>query len=130
MNSFWNQRLLNNSLQSWIIALSIIVASIIILRVLQFVLTKRLTAFVSKTKTTIDDFVISVVKSSIMPLLFVLAIHFGFLYLELPSNWRTIEHIALMIVVTFFVLRSITTFVSYGFNRALVRHQKNEQSEK
>jgi small-conductance mechanosensitive channel len=130
MSNFWDYTILDNSIKRWLIALSIVTISILVLRLLQFLLIKKLNAFARKTKTTLDDFVISVLRSSVMPVLFVLAIHFGFLYLNFPPNWIAIEHTVLLIVVTFFVLRAISAFTSYTFQKALLRHEKNEQREK
>ncbi len=98
----WHYMILNNSVRDWVITLSIIVASVILLRLLKFILIKRFSVFASKTKTTIDDFIISIVQSSVMPVLYLLAIHFALHYLTLSPELAAIENIAIMVVVTFF----------------------------
>lgn len=110
--------------------LSIIIASIILLRVLKAVFVKRFAAFASKTKTTIDNFIISVVQSSVMPALYLLAIHFALHYLTVSPKFAAAENIAVMVAMTFFVLRIIASAISYGFQQAVSRQEHNAQREK
>lgn len=126
----WNYMILNNSVRDWVITLSIVLASVILLRFLKFVLVKRFNVFASKTKTTIDDFLISIVQSSVMPALYLLAIHFALHYLTLSPKFAGIENIAIMVVITFFVLRIVASAVGYGFRQALSRYEHNSQREK
>jgi small-conductance mechanosensitive channel len=130
MNNFWNYKFWNNPLKDWLIVAAIIIAAIIILRLLQSFIIKRLTALTSKTKTTIDDFVIATVQKSVMPLLYVLACYFGLQYLTLPAKAASIAQVAVMAVTTFFVLRIISSFVAYSFRQALQRREANQQREK
>lgn len=130
MNNFWNYIILDNTVRDWTIALSIMIVSIVLLRAVQFVVVKKLKAITAKTKTTIDDFIIQVIQSSVMPLLYLLAIHFGLQYLKLAADVRSVEHIAVMVVITFFLLRIASSFVSYAFKQALLRHERNAQREK
>lgn len=126
----WHYIILNNSVKDWAITLSFIFGSIVFLRLLQYVFLKRFSSFASKTKTTIDDFIVSVVRSSVMPALYLLAIHFSLHYLNLSVRFASVEGVAIMVVITFFVLRIISSFMSYAFARALVRHEHNTQREK
>jgi small-conductance mechanosensitive channel len=126
----WNYLILDNSVRDWTITLLIIFASVVLLRLLKFVLVKRLHAFAAKTRTTIDDFIISTVQSSVMPALYLLAIHFALHYLTLPSKFAAIENIAVMVAITFFVLRIIASAIGYGFRRAVSHHDYNAQREK
>jgi small-conductance mechanosensitive channel len=130
MNNFWNYQVWGNEVKDWVIAIGIIAISIVILRVLQSVIIKKVSALTAKTKTTIDDFIITTVQKSVMPLLYVLAFYFGFHYLDLPARVRSIAHIAVMVVITFFVLRIITSFIAYSFRQALLRKEQNKLREK
>lgn len=121
---------MDNTVRDWGIALGIVAAAIIILRLTQFIVVKRLRSFAKKTKTTIDDFVISVIQRSVMPLLYVLAFYFGLKYLKFPERVLAIEHIAIMLVTTFFILRAITSFIAYLFKQTLVKYEGNKQREK
>ena len=130
MENLWNYSLFNNTIRDWITALVIITGCILLLRLLQSVLIRNLSTFVSKTRTTIDDFIISMVKSSLMPVLYLLIIHFGLHYLSLSSGFFAIERIALLTAVTFFLLRTAASLMSYVFKQALLKRERNEQREK
>lgn len=126
----WNYIILNNSVRDWTITFLIILVSFILLRLLQSVLIKRFSAFASKTKTTIDDFIVSVIRSSLMPALYLLIIHFSLHYLTLSPKFAKVENIAIMTVITFFLLKTISSVIGYAFKQAVSKHEHNEQREK
>jgi small-conductance mechanosensitive channel len=126
----WNYVILNNSIRDWTITIAIILVVFFALRILQSVLIKKLNAFASKTKTTIDDFVVLIIRSSVMPALYLLAIHFSLHYLSLSPKFAKVESIAIMIAITFFLLRIISSLVGYAFTQALSKREHNEQREK
>jgi small-conductance mechanosensitive channel len=130
MDKIWNYNIWNNTARDWTIALSIMIASIILLRIVQFIVIRKLKAVTARTKTTIDDFLIAVVQSSVMPLLYLLSVHFGLQYLKLPLQFERVERIAVMVIITFFFLRIVSSFITYSFKQALARHERNEQREK
>jgi small-conductance mechanosensitive channel len=130
MNEFWNYTFWNNTVRDWIISVMIIIIAIAVLRLLQSVVIKKVKSLSAKTKTTIDDFIISAIQSFVMPILYVLAFYFGIQYLELPAKARSIASIAIMVVITFFVLRIISSSIGYLFKRSMQRHESNLQREK
>ena len=130
MNNFWNTLILNNTIREWMYALGIIAGCMVVLRLIQSIVIARIKAFSTKTKTLLDDFIISVIQVSVMPILYVLSFYYGLKYLNLPPSAVNVIRIATMAATTFFVLRIFTTFFGYFFRRALLRHEKNAQREK
>lgn len=130
MNNFWNNIIWGNPVKDWLIVLAIIVIAIVTLRLLQSFIINRITQLTAKTKTTIDDFIVATVQKSVMPLLYVLAFYFGLQYLKLPAKAASIAHVAVMVVITFFVIRIITGFVGYMFRQALQKREPDQQREK
>lgn len=130
MNTFLDYSILNNTVSDWLMALGIIVVAIVLLRLFQAVIIKKLKSFSSRTKTTIDDYVITTIQRSVMPLLYVLAVYSGLQYLTFAANVQSVMRIALMVVITFFVLRVISSFITYAFGRALAKRERNDQREK
>lgn len=130
MNEFWDYTFLNNTARDWAIALGIILASIIALRLVQYFVIRRLKALSERTQTTIDDFLIRIIQKSVMPLLYILTFYAGIQYLALPAKAKNILHVAILVVITFYFLRIITSFVGYVFHRALVRHGKSKERER
>ena len=130
MNDFWDREILNNTVQDWMITLSIIIAALILLRLFQFVVIRKFKKFSANTSTSIDDFVIATLQASVMPLLYILAINFGLKYITITARAANIIHVALLLAVTFFVLRIITSTIGYLFKQALTRKEKTELREK
>jgi small-conductance mechanosensitive channel len=129
MDSIWRLEILNNTLKSWSIALAIIASSGIVLLIVQSIAIGRIREYSAKTKTTVDDFIITVGQSSVMPILYVLAVYAGLHYLALPAKASNILRIAVMLVVTFFVLRIISAVLGYMFSRG-VKQESSEQRVK
>lgn len=130
LEAYWNHIVLNNAIRDWLISLGIIAGTIVVLRLFQFFIIKKLKSLSFRTKTTIDDFIISTVQSSVMPLLYVLAIYFGLQYLTFTNRVQSIVRIAVMVVVTFFLLRILSSFIAYTFRQALAKREQNQQREK
>lgn len=130
MNEFWSYSLLNNPVRDWLIAIGIIIVAIAALRLFQSVVIKKLTSLTAKTKTTIDDFIIGTLQRSVMPILFILAFYLGMHYLVFSKSVQSVGRIAVMVVITFFLLRIISSFIAYSFNQALLKQEKNEQRQK
>ncbi|WEK35478.1 MAG: mechanosensitive ion channel family protein [Candidatus Pseudobacter hemicellulosilyticus] len=130
MDQFWAYRLFNNTVKDWTIAIGIIVVSMLVLRLLRTLITKKLSSLTAKTKTTIDDFIISIVQSCIMPILYIVAVYMGLQYLEFPEKVRKIERAVLMVVSTYFVLRIITRFMGYFVKEVILKKEENSLREK
>jgi small-conductance mechanosensitive channel len=130
MNNIWDTLILNNTVRDWAIAFSIIVASMVLLRFFQSIVIRKIKSISARTTTTIDDFIIHSIQSSGMPLLYVLALYIGLKYIKMPAKATQIVYIALLLVVTFFLLRIITSFIGFIFKQALAGKEKNRQREK
>ncbi len=130
MNNFWDYSILRNTTREWLIAFAIIAVLLMALRILQRILIKRLKLWSTKTKTTIDDFIILAVGNSVMPLLYVSAFYLGIQHLDFPAKVGAIIQAAILVAATFFLLRMVTSFISYIFEKALLKREKNEHREK
>lgn len=130
MDNFWDKLILDNTIRDWAICLSIIIVSILLLRLFQSIVIKRIKSYAHKTETIIDDFIVTVIQSSIMPLLYLISVYFGLQYIHVSGSADRIMHVAILLIITFFVLRIITSFIGFVFKEALSRKEKNDQREK
>ena len=112
MESFWDYHFYNNTVKDWTIAIGIIVVTITILALAKKFVLQRVKALAARTTNTLDDFIIGTVEKSVMPLLYVLSFYFGLQYLTFPAKVVKVLHIAIMLVMTFFLLRIITSFIA------------------
>lgn len=130
MNEFWTYRVLNNEIRDWAIALGIIVICLPTLRLLQNIVVKRIKTLAARTKTTFDDFLVSTLQRSVMPLLYILVFYLALRVLEFPASVQAVLHAAMLIVITFFFLRVLSSFAAFAFQRALFRQDGSAQREK
>jgi small-conductance mechanosensitive channel len=117
MEQIWDYVFWGNTVRDWTIAAGIILLSMLALRILRTIVLKRLNNWAQKTSNTFDDFVIRVFKRSVMPMLYIAAIFAGLQYLVIPAKISRVMHVALMVVIVFFVIRIITDIISYAFDR-------------
>jgi small-conductance mechanosensitive channel len=130
MNNIWDTIIFNNTIRDWAISFSIILTSLVLLRFFQSIIIRKIKSISARTTTTVDDFIIQAVQSSGMPLLYVLAFYVGLKYIKMPAKASQIIYIALLLVITFFLLRIITSFIGFIFRQALAGKEKNRQREK
>ena len=129
MEGFWYTVLWNNTVRDWLIALGIIAGAMLALRIIQSIVISKIKKLTATTKSRFDDFLISVIQRFVMPMLYVLAIYSAMHYLKLPARFQSVLRVAVMVVVTFYVLRIITAFAGYAFTQGLSK-DSNRQREK
>jgi len=115
MNSFLDFKFLDNTLKEWLICIGIILVSVTIARLFQKLVIMRLQKLTEKTSTDWDDFIISVIKKSAMPLVYLYCIYFGLKYLVLPEKISNIIHVAAIFTTVYFVIRTINAFIRQFF---------------
>lgn len=130
MDNFGDRILWNNTLRDWAISIAIILFSFLLLRLFRVIIIKKIKAYADKTANTVDDFIIASLQASGMPLLYILASYFGLKYLNISDRADKVVQAALLVAVTFFILRLITSFIGYAFAKALSRSEKNGHREK
>ena len=129
MYSFWDQVLWGNTVRDWAIAIAVIAAAMLLLRFFKYVVLQRLKKFADRSKATFDDLVISLIQGCIMPLLYCLAVYYGLQYLQMSDRAKQLMHVTVMIVTTFFIIRIITSVVSY-FIHNFIRNEAGEETKK
>ena len=77
---------LGNTVQTWLIAIGIILLLLLIVRIIRTIVLKRLKKWAEKTETTVDDFIVSFVQKSVLPLLYIFSIYSGLHYLWLSAK--------------------------------------------
>ena len=113
---WWERILLGNTLLNWFIAIGIIVISWTVIRIGRVSLLKRFKTFSSKTRTTIDDFIVQITEGALLPALYLGGLYAGISYLTLSVKAARLLHIAVMIVVTFIIIKTITSALNYLIN--------------
>lgn len=128
MNEILESVFWENSVLKWLVAIGMIAISIIVIKLVQHLLIRRIKKWSLKTATTWDDFLMSVVERSVIPLLYIGAVYFALQSLVFPAKVTQALHVGFLICVTYFVLK----IVSAAFKKFLygvIRRQENGQEK-
>ena len=107
---------LGNRIIDYAICAGLILGGSIVIKLFQRFILKRLKRMAEKTATTLDDFLIGIFQSTLLPLL-----HFGIFYLSLniltvvPFLKKGID-IIFTAILTVFIARLATALITYGFS--------------
>lgn len=128
MSQFLTRTFLGNSVLNWIFAFSILVAGFLIILVFKKLILKQLKQWSLKSKTTIDDFLISTIEKSLVPLFYLAAVRFSLNAITLSPKVTSVLHVATLLFITFFALRIITSLVR-KFIFSFIKTRENRESE-
>ncbi len=122
MNEFWDKIYWGNPVKDWAITIGGILLGFIIIRLFKRIALKWLRNWSKKTVTTLDDFIVSAVEKTLIPITYFLVVYLMLQNLVFPQRVDNIIHIALLLGVTFFVLQLITRIIQY-FVLGVLKHQ-------
>lgn len=106
-----------NPLLKWLIAAGCILMALTAIRLAVHIGLKRLNAWALKTKTTWDNFLVIIVRRCIVPVLYILSVYLSLSLLILPEGLAKAFHIALLVSLTYFILRTISaTFRKFVYS--------------
>ncbi len=114
MEDFLNQIYFGNTIIKYIEAIGIFILVIIVVKIFQLIVLRRLKKWAEKTKTAIDDFIIIGIKKSVVPILYYGAIYFAARSLNLSDSAESILDVLSIVVITFFLIRLITTTLDFS----------------
>ncbi len=121
---------LGNSLLQWAIALGIIAASILIVKLVKRLAIVRLKKWAMGTATSWDNFIIEVVERSLLPLCYVSAFYFALKTLQFSTSVDSVMHIAYLFAFTFFILKIITAAFKKFVYSFIEREEDSESKQK
>lgn len=130
MTQFLTRMYFGNSIQNWLISLSILLAGILMIAIFKRVVLKRLKFWAFRSETTIDDFLISNFEKSVVPLTYLAIFHLALNLLAIGPKAASVLHVATLLYITFFVLRLITSVVQKFIFSFIKSHENSDTEEK
>ena len=130
MEDFLNQIYFGNTILKYITAIGIFVLIITVVKIFRLIVLKRLKKWAAKTQTTIDDFILNGIKKSIVPILYYSAIYFAARSLSLSDSVRNILDVLSIVVVTFYIIRLITSTLDYSIKSYSAKQDAADQKAK
>ncbi|AEW03373.1 MscS Mechanosensitive ion channel [Niastella koreensis GR20-10] len=116
---WWEQVIGGNTLLNWLIAIGIVMVSWIVVRIVRVVLFKRFKDYSSRTRSTLDDFIVHLTEGALLPALYLGSLYAGITYLTLSPKVNKILHVVVLVVITFIIIKTITSALNYLINNAL-----------
>ena len=128
--NFWDTIYFGNSLRDWSIAAGIIVIGFSLIKILRLPVLKRFKKWSAKTSNSFDDFIVLAIEKTVIPFLYFVAIYGALQYLTFSTYTNRIIHVAMMFIVTFYILRLISSAVQYSIYTFLGKQEDSETKQK
>lgn len=125
-----NLVILGNSVQRYIIAICLLVLGMLVIKLIIRRVIAHLKSLASKTESTFDDFLVSILKHIVLPLSYLLVVYIGLKGLAFPQKAESIFNYIILGVVVFFVVKALTSFIAYGFAVYLKKQNGDAALEK
>ena len=119
----------NNTGLDYFYAFLIFLGTLIILKIFQIIILNRLSKLAQKTKTNLDDTLISTFKSIRPPFYFLIAFYLSVKSLILPLLVFKIFKVLLIIVIVYEVIRAVEKILDYLINLYFSKKDQKDTSE-
>ncbi|HEY9046722.1 MAG TPA: mechanosensitive ion channel family protein [Ohtaekwangia sp.] len=130
MNELLKREYFHNTLLDYLIAASIIVLGTLLLRLFKRTLLKRLKLLADKTTNTSDNFIVQSIERFGVPALNYFIIYAGLNYLALSVKTEQVLRIVTAVVITFFVLRLLSSTILLLLQNYIKRQEHGEEKIK
>ncbi|MCC9167021.1 mechanosensitive ion channel family protein [Pontibacter harenae] len=125
---FLEQTYFNNTVLDYIIAVSIILLGLLLIRLFKSIVLTRLKKWTDHTDTNLDNYVVESIDRFVLPVLYFSVIYFGISYLNLSAKFQRILEVATTVVITFLVIRFVSTVALFVL-RSIVKRQTNGEEK-
>lgn len=130
MREILDQVYYNNTIREYLIALSTIVVGIILVLSFKKVIIKRLQTWTEKTPGTWDDFIVHSFSRFGIPIIQWIIVYWGIHLLDLSTRTERISQLVTSILITYFILRLVSTVVMLLLKSGIRRREHGEEKIK
>lgn len=127
MEEFLSREYFKNTVLDYLIALGIIITGLIVVRILRTTVIRRLHRWADNTETKADNFIIQSFERFGIPALYYFVIYSGATYLVMPLRAHRIIEIATTAVVTFLVIRLLSSTVLLLLQSHIRKQERGEE---
>lgn len=119
ITGFFSLELAGSYLFQYFEAIVVFILSLALIKLFKSIIIYRLESLAKKTKNEFDDTIIEIIKGIGFPFYLVVALYASSLFLDLPSTPKTALHFLLIIIVTFYGIRSIQKIAQFLLKKSL-----------
>ena len=128
--NFWNTVYFGNPLKDWAIAFGIVVVAFSLIKILRLPVLRRFKKWSERTTNSFDDFIVLAIEKCVIPFLYFVAIYGALHYLTLDTRINRVIEVALLFIITFYILRLLSSAVQYSIFTFLGRQENSETKQK
>ena len=126
MNDFLDQVYYNNTVRDYLIALSLIIGGAIVILALKKLIIRRLQKWAATTPGTWDDFIVESISRFVVPIFQGAIIYWAIHLLDLSERTERFVQIVTSIVITYFVMRLISSVVMLLLKSGVRKQERGE----
>lgn len=130
MKQLLEQVYYGNTVEHYAIALSIIIGSLLLVRIFRKRLLNQIKKWTEKTSTKLDDYFVRGVEKFGLPILSVLAIYIGMSYLTFSEKADKFIGHALVVVITFYVIRLLSSVIRLTLESYISQQEGGQEKVK
>ena len=109
------QSFLGNRIMDYLICVSVILAGFVVVNICKYICLRHLKKWAEKTTTKLDDFIVGIIQSTVLPLAYFGALYLGINVLNLNLALKKGINIVGMAILTLFAARLATELITYIF---------------
>lgn len=121
---------LKNSISDYLIAFGIFAVGIVLVKLLRSTVLKKVKRFTTKTENNLDDSIVNGIDKFLIPILYYFSAYIGLSYLTLSKKVETVIAITTTVVVTYFVIRLISSTILALLQTYVSRQEKGQEKVK
>lgn len=115
MKEFFEKAFYGNTIGEWALAIIVFIASILLSKLVYYVISKVVKQFTKRTKSRLDDIVIDKLEEPVVFAIIITGIWYGLSFLHLPEGLEIIKGQAFYFVITFnvawLIVRLLNAFI-------------------
>lgn len=126
LENIMDKVLFSNSVRAYLMCVAMLFAGFIVINIFRVIILKRLKRWAEKTATTLDDFIIDVIRDIAVPMAYMGILYLSLNALALHPIFKKLTNVAIIAFLTVFVTRLAIILITYGFDMYLAKQGKSE----
>lgn len=130
MDSFLNQSFIGNTIQEYLLVLGAIIVGIFLVKIFKQIILHRIEKWTSTTENDIDDYIFESFNRFVVPIIYFSIIYTAVQSLNLSNYVESVIEAAFVVILTYFVVRLISSIVLLGLRKYVRRQENGEEKVK
>jgi len=130
MSELLDKEYFGNTGQEYLIMLGGVLLGLLLISIFKKVILKRIRIAVSKSKTTIDDFIVDSIERFVVPMVYFTIIYAGLRTLVWSERVTTVLEMAFVVIITYYAIRLVSSIILMLLRTYIRRQEGGEEKVK